>query len=509
MLMPRNPLPATVNTARVVSIHPMLRWWFMLVLALAVMAAATAAQARATPESFADLAERLLPSVVNISTTQLRTAARRGPEIPQLPPGSPFEDFFKEFFDRQRPNSPPRKTASLGSGFIIDAAGYVVTNNHVIADADEITVILQDDTRLEAKLIGRDAKTDLALLKVTTKHPLTAVNWGGSDKMRVGDWVLAIGNPFGLGGSVSAGIISARKRDINAGPYDDFIQTDAAINRGNSGGPLFNMAGDVIGVNTAIISPQGGSVGVGFSIPSVLARSVIAQLREFGHTKRGWLGVRIQTVTDEIAESIGLDKARGALIAKVNEKGPASRGGIRQGDVILKFDGKNVHSMRRLPRIVAETKVGTKVEVEVWRKNRKQIFHVTLGELEKAEKAQKASLSTKKGGKGSKGPSSKGTKAETLGLTLSTVNPDLRKRFGISRKTEGVVVVKVDPGGSAAGKGIAPGDVIVEAGQDKVTSPAQIQAKVRAAKKAGRKSVLLLVKRKEDLRFIALKIGKG
>lgn len=479
----------------------------MLVLALAVMTAAATAQARAIPESFADLAARLLPAVVNISTTQLRTAARRGPEIPQLPPGSPFEDFFKEFFDRQRPNSPPRRTASLGSGFIIDATGYVVTNNHVIADADEITVILHDDTRLEAKLIGRDSKTDLALLKVKPKRRLTAVDWGDSDKMRVGDWVLAIGNPFGLGGSVSAGIISARKRDINAGPYDDFIQTDAAINRGNSGGPLFNMAGVVIGVNTAIISPQGGSVGVGFSIPSVLARSVIAQLREFGHTRRGWLGVRIQTVTDEIAESIGLDKARGALIAKVNEKGPASRGGIKQGDVILKFDGKDVSSMRRLPRIVAETKVGTKVEVVVWRKNRKQTFHVTLGELEKAEKAQKASLGTK--GKGSPGSSSKGSKAETLGLTLFTVNPDLRKRFGLSRKTVGVVVVKVDPNGSAANKGIAPGDVIVEAGQDKVTSAAQIEAKVRAAKKAGRKSVLLLVKRKEDLRFIALKIGKG
>ena len=444
----------------------------------------------------------MLPAVVNISTTQVRQASDfGGPEIPDFPPGSPFQEFFKEFFDRQQqPNRPQRRATSLGSGFIIDPDGYVVTNNHVIADADEITVILQDETRLEAKLIGRDTKTDLAILKVEPKTKLPSVPWGNSGKIRVGDWVLAIGNPFGLGGSVTAGIVSARQRDINAGPYDDFIQTDASINRGNSGGPLFNLDGEVVGINTAIISPQGTSVGIGFSVPSNLAKSVIGQLREFGRTRRGWLGVRIQSVTDEIAENLGLEKATGALVANVTDEGPAKESGIREGDVILEFDGKVVPEMRRLPRIVAETPVGKAVDVIVWRKGKKESFKVTLGELEEAEKAQQASLTG--------GGDASGT-GEALGMSLSAMTDTLRERFEIGEDVNGVVVTEVKDDSPAASKGLRAGDVIVEAAQDKVASPEQIAAKIEEAKKAGRKSVLLLVVRQTNKRFIVLRVDEG
>jgi serine protease Do len=427
--------------------------------------------------------------------------------MPQLPPGSPFEDFFKEFFDRNRPEGAPRRATSLGSGFIIDSSGLVVTNNHVIADADEIKVILQDGTRLDATVKGRDTKTDLALLQVKSSKPLPTVGWGDSDKIRVGDWVIAIGNPFGLGGSVTAGILSARQRDINAGPYDDFLQTDASINRGNSGGPLFNMAGEVIGINTAIISPQGGSVGIGFAIPSSMASAVIGQLKEFGRTKRGWLGVRIQTVDDEIAESVGLGAPRGALVVNVTEDGPAAKAGIQARDIIVTFDGKEVNAMRKLPRIVAETAVGKTVPVVVWRKGKEMSFKVKLGELEVAEQTEQASATTgpNKGG----GDTGKGNTASTLGLTLSTINGDLRKRFDLTDDTDGVLITNVANDSAAAEKGIRPGDVVVEAGQDKVNRPEQIKAKVDEARKAGRKSLLLLVKRKDDLRFIALRIDQG
>jgi serine protease Do len=289
------------------------------------------AQGRALPESFADLAEKLVPSVVNVSTSQA-IAEKANPDAPQLPPGSPFEEFFRDFFGERGGrggNAPAPRTQSLGSGFIIDSSGLVVTNNHVVADADEITVTLQDDTMLKAEIVGRDAVTDLALLKVETKQKLSAVSWGDSNKTRVGDWVLAIGNPFGLGGTVTSGIVSARARDIHAGPYDDFLQTDASINRGNSGGPMFNLAGEVIGINTAIFSPSGGSIGIGFAIPSGLARPIIEQLRATGRVDRGWIGVRIQPVTDEIAESLGLDKARGALVTDVDPNGPAGKAKLR------------------------------------------------------------------------------------------------------------------------------------------------------------------------------------
>src|SRR5215831_5681940 len=371
----------------------------LLVLPLAAVIA-WPANARPAPDSFADLADKLLPSVVNISTTQTlksgqsgRGREHAGPEIPQFPPGSPFEEFFRDFFDRGtpkggRPEAQPRKATSLGSGFIVDPAGYDVTNNHVIADADEITVRLHDDTELKAELIGRDTKTDIALLKVKTDKPLAAVTWGDSEAARVGDWVLAIGNPFGLGGTVTAGILSARQRDINSGPYDDFLQTDASINRGNSGGPMFNMDGQVIGINTAIYSPSGGSIGIGFAIPATLAQNVVAQLKQFGHPRRGWLGVRIQSVTPELAEGLKMPKPMGALIAAVTDGGPADKAGIRQGDVVIKFDNKDIREMRHLPRIVAETPFDTQVPVVVLRQGKEMTFQVKIGELDESAEAK-------------------------------------------------------------------------------------------------------------------------
>ena len=475
---------------------------------VAVIAWTSSVSARAAPESFADLAAKLLPSVVNVSTSQATKGGatagqRRLPEMPQFPPGSPFEDFFREFFERNnRPDAPPRRTTSLGSGFIIDASGLVVTNNHVISEADEITVILHDDTSLKAEVVGRDAKTDLALLRVKSSKPLPAVKWGDSDTARVGDWVLAIGNPFGLGGSVTAGILSARQRDINAGPYDDFIQTDASINRGNSGGPLFNMQGEVIGVNTAIFSPSGGSIGIGFAIPSALGRPVIQQIKEFGRTRRGWLGVRIQAVSDEIAETLGLGKARGALVASTNDKGPAAEGGILAGDIVLTFDGREITDMRRLPRVVAETPINKRAKVVVWRKGREVSFDVKVGELDEREEAEQVAAVPK-----SSEP--KATTAEALGLSLSTLSNDLKQKFSIGDEIAGVVVTAVTANSPAAEKGVRAGDVILEVGQEEVKSPGDIATKVEEARKANRKSLLLLIDRQGDLRFVALRIDRN
>ena len=475
----------------------------------------TPAAARPAPDSFADLAAGLLPSVVNISTTQTvksdRGREHSGPEIPQFPPGSPFEEFFRDFFEHGvpkggRPEAQPRKGTSLGSGFIIDPAGYVVTNNHVIADADEITVILHDDTNLKAELVGRDTKTDIALLKVKTDKPLTAAVWGDSDASRVGDWVLAIGNPFGLGGSVTAGILSARQRDINSGPYDDFLQTDASINRGNSGGPMFNMDGQVIGINTAIYSPSGGSIGIGFAIPSTLAKAVVAELQnEPDHNvHRGWLGVRIQAVTDEIAESLGLDKPRGALIASVNDNGPAQVAGIQAGDVVLSFDGREVNDMRRLPRLVAETPVDKTVPVTLWRKRTQNTVQVKVGRLDESDQQQaNAQDSPKKTARSDTGV------VKTLGLTLSGITTDLKEKFSLGDSSKGVVVVDVAKDSPAASKGVRPGDLIMEAAQEEVKSPGEVSSKIEEAKKSGRKSILLLVERQGDLRFIALRLDQG
>jgi serine protease Do len=482
-------------------------------LVLAVPAGFVSVAARPMPDGFADLAEKLLPSVVNISTTQsVKPEAKRdhpAPGRPQFPPGSPFEEFFKDFFDHNgqhgdNPDIKPRKATSLGSGFVIDPAGYIVTNNHVIADADEITVILHDDTNLKAELVGRDTKTDVAVLKVKTDKPLVAARWGDSDKSRVGDLVLAIGNPFGLGGSVTAGILSARQRDINSGPYDDFLQTDAAINRGNSGGPMFNMDGEVIGINTAIYSPSGGSIGIGFAIPSNLAKAVAAELtQEPDHAvHRGWLGVRIQAVTDEIAESLGLDKPHGALVASLSDNGPAQAGGIQPGDVILSFDGKPVVDMRHLPRLVAESTVGKTVPVTVWRKRKATAVQVKVGKLDETEP-----VAAKEPAKDQPSKADSST-VTTLGLTLSNITPELKEKFSLTDE-KGVVVVDVTKDSAAADKGLKAGDVIMEAAQEEITSTVQAAGKIDDAKRAGRKSILLLVDRQGDLRFIALRLDQS
>ena len=481
----------------------------LVALALVLQLAATGparAQLNDRPDSFADLAERLLPAVVNISTTQ-SMPQRDGPEIPEFPEGSPFEEFFRDFLERQERNDAPQRRAnSLGSGFIVDSEGIVVTNYHVIEGADEITVILQDDTNLKAEVVGHDDKTDIAVLRVETDEPLPAVDWGDSNDMRVGDWILAIGNPFGLGGTVTAGIVSARQRDINAGPYVDYLQTDASINRGNSGGPMFNLDGDVIGINTAIYSPSGGSVGIGFAIPSAQARVVVDQLLEFGRTRRGWLGVRIQQVTDDIAESLELANAMGALVASVTPTGPAEDAGIQQGDVIIRFDGKEVTTSRALPRIVAETPVGKAVSVEVWRGGESVEVPVTLGELEEAED-QGLLAAVPPGG----GVPDEEVDAElsSLGLGLADMTPDLRDAYDIADDVAGVVITDIEPGSTADERGLQPGEVIVEIGQEVVSSAAEVVEKVQQARDAGRKSVLLLVEREGELRFVALSIQQS
>lgn len=465
-----------------------------------ILAMPLSVEARPAPKSFADLADKLLPAVVNISTTQ-KVEGRGGVEIPQLPPGSPFEDFFKEFFERNVPQErSSRKSTSLGSGFVIDPKGYIVTNNHVIQDADEITVAFHNKKRLKAKVVGRDAKTDLAVLKVKPDHKLTYVPFGNSDKARVGDWVVAIGNPFGLGGTVTAGILSARGRNINAGPYDDFLQTDASINRGNSGGPMFNLKGEVIGINTAIFSPTGGSVGIGFAIPSRVSEPVIRQLIKNGKVERGWLGVHIQAVTPEIAETLGLKEPRGALVASVIKGGPAEKAKIKPGDVILKFGRRTVEKMRNLPRIVAETEVGKTVNAEIWREKKLIIRKVTVAKLQ--DQDEKMAMSTPKEGKGVK-------KVKVLGLTLSAITPALRKRFKYTKSAKGVVVLKVDKNSPAAEKRIQVGDLIDEVNQEEVTTPGQIEIEIKKVLKSGRKVVLVRVEGQGGGRFLGLRIDKG
>lgn len=462
-----------------------------------ILLAPASARAEARPESFADLADQLLPTVVNVSTTQKveEDEARRE-----------FEEFFRDFFERRRGDEPPpqrRDPSSLGSGFVIDESGYIVTNNHVIADADQITVRLHDDTTLEAEIVGRDDKTDLALLKVDTDRELQAAQWGDSRATRIGDWVLAIGNPFGLGGTVTAGIVSARSRDINAGPYDDFLQTDASINRGNSGGPMFNTDGEVIGVNTAIFSPSGGSIGIGFAIPSAIARNVIDQLREFGDVRRAWLGVRIQSVTPELAEGLRLGEPRGALVASVSEDGPAAEAGIKQGDVILKFDGREVEEMRRLPRMVAETRIGKQVEVVVWRKGEEKTVTVELGKLDEEKLARMAPESGEEGQEG--GEQSLGA----LGLSLAALDATTRETYGLDQRAKGVVITDVRGGGPAAQKGLSAGDVIVEVDQKEVKTPQEVAENVEQARKEGYRVVTLLVYTNGDFRWVAVRIGEG
>lgn len=462
------------------------------------------------PEGIADVAEKVIDAVVNISTSQTVEAKGGGSNtMPQLPPGSPFEEFFDDFFkNRKGPgggskggeNIQPRKTNSLGSGFIIDTSGVVVTNNHVIADADEINVILNDGTKIKAELVGVDKKTDLAVLKFKPTKPLVSVKFGDSDKLRLGDWVVAIGNPFSLGGTVTAGIVSAKNRDISSGPYDSYIQTDAAINRGNSGGPLFNLEGDVIGVNTLIISPSGGSIGIGFAVPSKTVAGVVDQLRQFGELRRGWLGVRIQSVTDEIAESLNIKPARGALVAGIDDKGPAKPAGIEPGDVVVKFDGKDVKDPKDLSRVVADTAVGKEVDVVIIRKGEEQTKKVTLGRLQDPEKVQ-AVVKT------DEPPPEKPVTQKALGLDLAVLNKDLRTRYKIKDTVKGVVVTNVDASSDAAEKRLSAGDVIVEVAQEAVASGADIQKRVDQLKKDGKKSVLLLVSNGDgELRFVALSV---
>jgi serine protease Do len=460
------------------------------------------------PDNIADVAEKVINAVVNISTSQ--SVDNRSTATPSLPPGSPFEEFFDEFFKNRRGQqgdnnqnrpSTPRRVNSLGSGFIIDPSGIVVTNNHVIADADEVTVILNDGSRLKAEVLGRDTKVDLAVLRVKPEKPLTSVAFGDSEKLRLGEWVVAIGNPFSLGGTVTAGIVSAHHRDIQSGPYDNYIQTDAAINRGNSGGPLFNLEGEVIGINTAIISPSGGSIGIGFAVPSKTAMPVIDQLRQFGETRRGWLGVRIQQVTDDIADSLNLKPARGALVAGIDEKGPAKPAGIEAGDVIIKFDGRDIKEMKDLPRIVADTPVGKDVDVTIVRKGKEEKRVVKLGRLEDGEK--QAALTPQKDA----APQEKTIVQKSLGLNLANMSDDLRKRYKIKDSVKGVVITGVEAQSAAADKRLNIGDVVVEVSQEAVTDTDALQKRVEQLKKEGRKSALLLVANAEgELRFVALSL---
>jgi serine protease Do len=459
------------------------------------------------PENIADVAEQVIDAVVNVSTSQ--KVDPRAAEIPDMPPGSPMEEFFNQFLkkhhgqDGDNSDQAPHRINSLGSGFIIDPAGYVVTNNHVIADADEINVILNDGTKLTAQLVGKDAKSDLALLRIHADKPLKAVKFGDSDKLRLGEWVIAIGNPFSLGGTVTAGIVSARNRNIESGPYDNYIQTDAAINRGNSGGPLFNLDGEVIGINTAIISPSGGSIGIGFAVPSDSAVAVLDQLRQYGETRRGWLGVRIQGVTDDIADSLGIKPARGALVAGVDDKGPAKPAGIEPGDVITTFDGHDVKVMHDLPRIVADTPVGKTVDVVIIRKGQEETHKVTVGRLLDTEKV--ALADTKK----DDAPADKSVVQKTLGLELSSLSDDLRRKFKIRDDIKGVLVTGVEPSVAMADpdKRLGAGDVIVEVQYQSVGTPADLQKRVDQLKSQGKKLAVLLVSNAEgETRFVALNL---
>lgn len=482
---------------------------------------------RKGPDSVADLAEGLLDAVVNISTSQ--TVKEDGEQdgavpVPQVPEGSPFQEFFNDFFNDKDggKNSDSRKVQSLGSGFVIDAEkGFIVTNNHVIADADEIEVNFVDGSKLKAELVGKDTKTDLAVLKVDpTKHKLKSVQFGNSDGARIGDWVLAIGNPFGLGGTVTAGIISARKRDIQSGPYDDFIQTDAAINRGNSGGPLFDMDGKVIGINTAIYSPSGGSIGIGFAIPAEMAVGVIDQLKEFGEVRRGWLGVRIQPVTDDIADSLGLKDAKGALIAGLIENSGVDNKQIKAGDVVIRYDGKPVERARDLPRLVAESAVGDEIEIVVVRDGSEQTVKVKLGRLieddkstEEATEDQAPPPDMEEGEEGQEVPDApkKEQKEQAdvtvLGMKLSEIDDNVRGEFGIAEDVEGVAVLYVAPGSAAGEKRIETGDVIVDVGQVTVQSPADVKKRIDALRREGRKNALLmLASRSGELRFVTIRI---
>ena len=456
------------------------------------------AHARGAPESFADLAEELSPSVVNI-TTSTTIAGVTDQARPQIPEGSPFEDLFRDFFNNgEGGQARPRRSSALGSGFVISSDGYIVTNNHVIDKADEIVIEFFDGKELVAKLVGRDPKTDIAVLKVEASEPLPFVGFGDSDIARVGDWVMAIGNPLGQGFSVSAGIISARNRTLRSGPYDDFIQTDAAINRGNSGGPLFNMNGEVIGVNTAIISPNGGSIGLGFSMSSRVVGRVVKQLKEYGETRRGWLGVQIQDIDSDMAEALGLDEVSGALVSGVPE-GPGADAGIQSGDVIISFDGVEVEDTRGLVTAVGNADVGKVVRVIIFRDGKTKTIKVTLGRREAAEKEKLVPVV--------KAPE-KIKETEKLGMKLLTINSESRTQLNLPEDLEGVAVLDVSETSDAFEKGLRAGDVIVEAGRTKIADVNDISEIFENAIEAGRKSILLLVLRGDNSRFVGLSLSE-
>ncbi|KFE36920.1 DegQ family serine endoprotease [Thioclava atlantica] len=471
----------------------------MLGVALSCAPMAAPAFARAAPESFADLVDQVSNSVVNI-TTSTTIAAPTG-DVPNFPPGSPFEDLFRDFGlpGPNGPNGPngrgaPRRSNALGSGFVISEDGYIVTNNHVIEDADEIEIEFFSGRRLEATLVGTDPKTDIALLKVEPETPLPFVNFGNSDKVRVGDWVMAMGNPLGQGFSASAGIISARNRELS-GSYDDYLQTDAAINRGNSGGPLFDMEGEVVGVNTAILSPNGGSIGIGFSMASNVVSKVVDQLMNFGETRRGWLGVKIQDVTPDMAEAMGLDKPEGALVSEVPD-GPAKEAGIEAGDVITSFDGGEVKSTRDLVRRVADAPVGEKVRVVVLRDGESKTILVTLGRREQAE-GEEAPAEV---------PAPQEAEKDMLGLTVTPLTDAMRTELGLTKEAQGLIIKSIDETSTAYEKGLRTGDLITEIGQQPVATVSDFEARVQDAKDAGRKSVLLLIRRGGEPRFVALPV---
>lgn len=442
---------------------------------------------RPPPEGFADIAERLMPAVVNISTMQVLSL--RGEDgMPTFPRGSPLER-FNELFDH-----PARQTTSLGSGFVVDPKGVIVTNHHVIEDADEITVTFANGDQAPARVLGRDPATDIAVLKVDMPTNLPFVRWGDSDAARVGDWVIAIGNPFGLGGTVTTGIVSARNRDIQAGRYDDFLQTDAAINRGNSGGPLFNLRGEVIGVNTAIASPTGGSVGVGFSAPANLVRRVAQQLQATGEVRRGWLGVTVQPVTADIAKSVGLAGAQGALVTRVDPNGPSARGGLRAGDLVLAFDGRAMADGRALTRAVADSQPGRSAKVEFLRQGKRLTATVTIARLADERPAGTAAARV---------PQSGPAQSEAYGMRFSALTPPLRRRYGVSDSIFGVMVVAVDPDSDAVGK-ITPGDVVLELQFQPVRNPQEARAKAMAHAQASDRPLLVYVYRDGDYAFRAV-----